>query len=237
MAKTKQLYSAHLVKIDKLTPTVRNFHFEFPDQQRFDFEAGQFVMVEVPKDGKTVRKPYSIASAPHWSDRIELCIKKVEGGYVSSYFFDLSEGYVMPMEGPLGVFKLKEKLPQHLIFVATGTGIAPLRAQIHTLFHRGYTGKITLILGVRYENEVLFDDEFKKLVQDKPNFEYIPVVSRPKEWNGAKGYVQEQIRAHYPKPGGQEIYACGLVPMINSLKETLLELNYPKEALHFERWT
>jgi NAD(P)H-flavin reductase len=237
MAKEKILYQAHLAKIDELSSTVRNFHFEFREKPRFDFLSGQFVMVEVPREGKTVRKPYSIASPPHWSGKIELCIKKVEGGYVSTYFFNLKTGYIMPMEGPLGVFRLKEPYPEHLLFVATGTGVAPLRAMIYSLLHEGHAGKITLILGIRYENEILFDAEFRKLAADHSNFEYIPTISRPQSWQGAAGYVQDRIRERFAQPQGIQIYACGLVPMINSLKETLTELGYPKQSLHFERWT
>ncbi len=237
MAKDKIIIPATLARIDELSPTVKNFHFEFRQQLRFAFQAGQFVMVEVPREGKNVRKPYSIASPPHWPGKVELCIKKVEGGYVSTYFFGLTEGYVMPMEGPLGVFALKKPYPEKLVFVATGTGVAPLRAMIYTLFEAGHRGPITLILGIRYENEILFDEEFRKLAQEHPNFEYIPTISRPQHWQGAKGYVQDQIRDRFTDPNGIEIYACGLVPMINSLKETLEKLGYPKKSLHFERWT
>jgi len=237
MAKEKVIYPGHLVQIDEMSPTVRNFHFEFKEPARFGFEPGQFVMVEVPRDGKMVRKPYSIASPPEWANKIELCIKKVEGGYVSSYFFDLKVGYIMPMEAPLGVFKMKAPYPEHLVFVATGTGVAPLRSMIHHLLHEDYRGKMTLILGVRYENEILFDAEFKDLVDKHSNFSYIVTISRPEKWTGEKGYVQDQIKKHFSDPTGIEIYACGLVPMINSLKETLESLGYEKKALHFERWT
>ncbi len=237
MPKQKEMYNGHLTKVDELSSTVRNFHFEFPERPRFDYKSGQFVMVEIPRDDKMIRKPYSIASPPHWEGKIELCIKKVEGGYVSTYFFNLEPGYVMPMEAPLGVFLMKQPLAEHILFVATGTGVAPLRAQIYSLYKQGFQGKVTLLLGVRYENEILFEPEFRKLVEEHSNFEFIPTISRPTSWKGPTGYVQDQIRAHFPDPKGIQIYACGLVPMINSLKQTLLELGYPKDTLHFERWT
>jgi NAD(P)H-flavin reductase len=194
-------------------------------------------MVEVPRDGKIIRKPYSISSPPHWPNKVELCIKQVEGGYVSTYFFNLKVGYVMPMEGPLGKFTIMEPLPDHVIFVATGTGVAPLRAQIYSLFEKGTEKKISLFLGVRHEYEILFDEEFKALAKKHPNFEYIPTISRPQNWDGAKGYVQEQIKTRYPDPTGRQIYACGLVPMVNALKEELTKMGYPKEVIHFEKWT
>ncbi|HCU24541.1 MAG TPA: hypothetical protein DF383_05945 [Deltaproteobacteria bacterium] len=237
MAQAKSLYQAQLVQIDELTSSVRNFHFEFPGQDRFDFIPGQFVMAHVPRDGKMLRKPYSIASPPHWPGKIELCIKQVEGGYVSNYFFKMAAGQSMPMEGPLGVFKLKEPLPPHLLFVATGTGVAPLRAMIHSLFQKNHADPVTLILGIRYENEILFDEEFRALAKRHSNFEYIPTISRPQHWTGRSGYVQDLIRERFPDPQGTEIYACGLVPMINSLLENLTSIGYPRQAIHFEKWT
>ncbi len=233
----KEIYPTHLAKIDEMTPTVRNFHFEFREKPRFDFKPGQFVMVEVEKEGKTVKKPYSISSPPHLPNQIELCIKKVEGGFVSNWFFNLKVGDVIPVQGPLGNFALKGPLPEHLLFVATGTGVAPLRGMIFDLFHRGHTGKVSLLLGVRYENEILFRKEFEALAKKHANFEFIPTVSRPKNWQGASGYVQEQIGQRFPNPAGIQIYACGLVPMINALREDLTKIGYPKEVIHYEKWT
>jgi ferredoxin-NADP reductase len=234
----KEKYNTILTHIDRMTPSVWNFHFEFQDKPRFDFIPGQFVMVEVPKEGeKPVKKPYSIASPPHFKNKIELTIKRVEGGYVSNWFFRLHVGDKVEFEGPMGVFRLKEPLPPHLLFVATGSGIAPLRAQIHHQLQHGDQRSMSLVFGNRYEDEILFHQEFLDLAKKYPNFEYLPVISRPKAWTGAKGYVQDIIRQKFPSPQDKAVYICGLVPMVNDLKATLEEIGYPKEAIHFEKWT
>lgn len=234
----QETYPIILTKIDEFSDSVRNFHFEFQEKPRFDFIPGQFVIVEVPKDGeKPVKKPYSISSPPYWKDKIELCIKRVDGGYVSNWFFQLKVGDRIEFTGPKGVFKIKEPIPDHLIFAATGSGIAPLRAQFHELLHQGYTGRISLVFGNRYEDEILYEEELKSLAKKYPNFEYIPVISRPKEWQGEKGYVQDIIRKNFSNPEGIEVYICGLIPMVNDLKACLLEVGYAKEAIHFEKWT
>lgn len=235
----KEFYPVTLTKIEEFSDTVRNFHFTFHKKPRFDFIPGQFVMVEVPKDGqdKPVRKPYSIASSPHLPDKIELCIKKVDGGFVSGWFFGLKEGDEIELQGPLGVFKLIEPLPEHLLFVATGTGIAPLRAQFEYLLHNDYQKPITFVFGNRYEDEIPFHEEMLQLAAKHSNFNYIPTISRPKNWTGEKGYVQEIIKKELPNPKGIEVYICGLVPMVNDLKANLMEMGYAKEAIHFEKWT
>jgi ferredoxin-NADP reductase len=233
----EKAYPAVLTKIEEMTDSVRNFHFEFREVPRFDFIPGQFVMITVEKEGKPVKKPYSIASPPHFKDRIELCIKRVEGGFVSNWFFQLKIGDRVEFTGPKGVFKIHEPLPEHLMFVATGTGIAPLRAQFHHLLEKGHRGKITLVFCNRYETEILFEQELKDLAAKYPNFNYVPVISRPKAWTGEKGYVQDVIRRRFSDPKGIQVYICGLVPMVNDLKACLMEIGYPKEAIHFEKWT
>lgn len=234
----KEKYPVRLSKIEEFSDTVRNFHFEFEKKPRFDFIPGQFIMVEVPKEGdKPVRKPYSIASPPHFKDKIELCIKLVEGGFVSGWFFSLKTNEEIEVEGPLGVFKLKEPLPEHLLFVATGTGIAPLRAQFETLLHQGYKKPITFVFGNRYEDEIPFHQELLDLNQKYDNFHYLPVISRPKSWKGRTGYVQDLIKEKFADPSGVQVYICGLVPMVNDLKAHLEALGYTNEAIHFEKWT
>jgi len=234
----KEFYPVKLTQIDEYSDTVRNFHFDFIKKPRFDFIPGQFIMVEVPKEGeKPVRKPYSIASPPYFKDKIELCIKLVEGGHVSHWFFGLKEEDEIEVQGPLGVFKLKDPLPEHLLFVATGTGIAPLRSQFLQLLHEGYDKKISFIFGNRYEWEMPFHDELLALAEKYPNFEYIPTLSRAEDWTGEKGYVQEIIKKNFSQAQGRAVYICGLVPMVNDLKDCLEGLGYGKEVIHFEKWT
>ncbi|MCB1215717.1 MAG: FAD-dependent oxidoreductase [Deltaproteobacteria bacterium] len=233
-----QKHPSTLKKIQNYGPDVRNFSFEFEAGKRFDFEPGQFVMVEVAdKEGKVKKKPYSIASPPYLKDTIELCIKKVEGGLVSNWFFTLQEGALVEFLGPKGAFQLKRPLAEHLIFVATGTGIAPLRSQFLQLLHEGHSGKISLVFGNRYEDQIPFHQDLLDLAKQYPNFEYLPILSRPKNWSGPQGYVQDLIKTHFADPSGKTVYICGLVPMVNDLKACLESLGYKKEAILFEKWT
>ncbi len=233
----KENYPVTLIQIDEMSPTVRNFHFEFKKKARFDFKAGQFVTIELVKNGKNTRKSYSIASPPYLQNKIELCIKLVDGGFTSNWFFNLKVGDEITIQGPLGAFALNDPLPAHLIFAATGTGIAPLRAQARQILHNGDKRKISMILGVRHEEEILFEEEMRSLEKQYPNFEFIPVISRPKSWKGETGYVQDVIRRRFSDPKDKEVYICGLVPMVNDLKATLSELGYSNESIHFEKWT
>jgi len=229
-----------LTEIRQLTPTVKHFRFTFDPGTPFDFKAGQFLMLHVPKDGgAVVRRAYSICSPPHETGVAELVVKYVEGGLASRYFFSLTEGTRVTVDGPYGAFLLPHPLPKELLFVCTGTGIAPFRSQIPTLLRQGVDARLTLLFGVRYEDEILYEDEWRTLAAAHPNFRFIPTISRPRHtppWTGEVGYVQTKL-ATYCQPGpGTAVFICGLWAMISAVERTCLELGLAKRQIHYERY-
>ena len=246
MAEKPRFYDAKVTKIVSLTDTVKHFVLDYAADADTNFIAGQFMMVHLEKDGKPHKKPYSIASSPSLAavgahgraPLLELCIKRVDGGYVSNWFFGLKEGDVIHTSLPYGVFVVREPLQDNLVFIGTGTGIAPLRGMIQRLYEQGCTKDIWLIFGNRYETDILYDDEWRELEKKHKNFHFIPTVSRGKNWNGETAYVQEIVKKTFAgRTEGLDFYGCGLVPMCQQLKAALLEMNIPKERIHFEQFT
>ena len=238
MAEKPRFYDATVTKIVSLTDTVKHFVLDYAPEADTNFIAGQFMMVHLEKDGKPHKKPYSIASSPSLPKRVELCIKLVEGGYVSTWFFGLKEGDVIHTSIPYGVFVMREPWQDHLIFVGTGTGIAPLRGMIQNLYEKGCTKDIWLIFGNRYETDILYENEWRALEKQHKNFHFIPTVSRPQSWKGETAYVQDIIKKVFAgQTTGLDFYGCGLVPMCQQLKAALIEMNIPKDKIHFEQFT
>ena len=218
-----------LEKIFQLTDTVRTFRFRFPEGKWVPFKAGQFCMVHVPTTEKILKKPYSICSAPFEVGYLDLCVKLVEGGVTTNWFWKLKEGDEVTITIPYGGFLIKEPIDDDLIFVATGTGITPLRSMIKTLLREGCERQLTLIFGVRYENEILYADEFRQLEKEHKNFKFIPTISRPKKWEGEVGYVQEKLKKFVTDPQGKRIYVCGLIPMIEAVQQAASEIGFDKK--------
>ena len=238
MAEKPRFYDAKLVKLVSLTPTVKHFVFEYPREADARFIAGQFMMVHLEKEGKPHKKPYSIASSPNLKGQLELCIKIVEGGYVSTWFFGLKENDVIHTSLPYGVFVLREPWQDNLVFVGTGTGVAPLRGMIQNLYEKNCTKDIWLIFGNRYETDILYHDEWRELEKKHKNFHFIPTVSRGKNWSGETAYVQAVVKKLFAgKTAGLDFYGCGLVPMCQELKSALIEMGIPKDKIHFEQFT
>ena len=170
----KEIIRTTITKIEELAGDVRHFEIEFPKNKWIDFKAGQFILVHKPEEDKVIPKPYSIASPPYQKGKMDLCIKKVEGGLVSTWFFTLKEGDSLDVSGPFGHFVVKEG---DAVFAATGTGIAPLRSMIKDMLQSGFQNNAWLLFGNRYETDVLYKDEFEALAEQHKNFHFIPIIS------------------------------------------------------------
>jgi len=229
--------------IENLSYNVRSFRLKLVEPATLAFQPGQFMIVNVPQarpaggaSGKIVKRAYSIASAPHERGILEFCIQHVEGGAASTYFWKLKEGDDISLTGPHGRFLLKEPFDYDPVFVATGTGVAPLRGMIKHLIHLNITRDIWLLFGCRYEHALLYDSEFRSLANLRHNFHYIPTVSRPKEWQGEIGHVQQLFKKHMADVTDKEIYLCGWLEIVKKICADLEGFGVPKEKLHYEEW-
>ena len=228
---------ATVTQIDILAYNVRGFRFRLIDPPTLDFQAGQFVIVNVPKNGNIVKRAYSIASPPHEKNTMEFCIQHVEGGAASTYFWQLKEGDQVSLSGPHGRFLLKEPMDYEPVFIATGTGVAPLRGMIKHLIHINFTKNIWLLFGCRYEHALLYESEFRALTNYRHNFHYISTVSRPKEWHGEVGHVQQLFPKYIKDATNKEIYLCGWLEIVKSICKDLEGMGVPREKLHYEEWS
>jgi ferredoxin-NADP reductase len=256
----RQLFTARLERKLLLSDPAQCFHLEFSvdELETFDFIPGQFVStVAQDANGKSQTRAYSIASAPR-ANQFDLCVNRVEGGFFSNLLCDLEPGQTVPFHGPHGLFTLRQPLTE-AIFIATGTGIAPMRGFIEWLFpesgeDRSQGRPIWLVYGTRYETEIYYQKYFEKIAAERHNFHYISSLSRPREgWEGLRGYVQQHVaqivterasRNHpepvvtVAEPGGFDIHAyiCGLNDMVSANRDKLTELGWQRKQIIFERY-
>ena len=216
----------------------RHFKLVFEPNAEFDFEAGQFCNILIPEtlEHKALKRPYSIASSPLWKGTLDLCWKRVKGGLATNYLWTLKEGDKLQIQAPLGRFTLRQPLPKGIIFISTGTGIAPFRAMIHVLLKQNAPCEIWNIFGNRYDEDILYREEFEDLEHAHKNFHNIFTVSRPKAWKGEIEYVQFMLKKHISNPQDKHIYICGLTNMINDVQTTALEMGFTKEQIFFVKY-
>ena len=244
----RKWYDSEIVKIEEQTPTTRRFWLQLPAQEEpFAFRAGQFITMDLPIGQKRLERwrSYSIANAPDNTNEVELCIVNLDGGSATSYLFDEARvGTPIRFKGPDGVFTLPATVDKDLVFVCTGTGVAPFRSMIWDLYRQGKTDlSIHLIFGTRYADGILYREEFEHLLQEMPNFRYSVALSReqaidPDEFAFpvVSGYVHQVYQEAYGDVRDDiAFYLCGWSQMIDEATETLTEqMGYDQRQVIFE---
>jgi NAD(P)H-flavin reductase len=238
------LLTARLTRSVILSDKTKHLEFDVEEVSSFDFVAGQFISVREPRGDKFVTRAYSIASPPRSNNTFDLCLNRVEEGFMSNFLCDRLIGETASFHGPHGLFVLKPEM-EDVILVATGTGVAPFRSIVHNLF--GYDGSgqqrhrgkhIWLVYGTRYPEDIYYQKEFEQLASEHPNFHYVATLSRPLEdWTGERGYVQEHVRRIVGERKDMHVYICGLNEMVSSVRKLLIEeCGWEKNRVIYERY-
>ncbi|MGH2553909.1 MAG: ferredoxin--NADP reductase [Chitinophagaceae bacterium] len=227
-----------VVRIENETENTKRFWIEIHDTESFDFIPGQFVTFDLPiheKPNKRVRS-YSIASWPDGSRVFELVIVLLEGGAGTTYLFnEINIGSELTFRGPQGVFILKEDdLQKDILFICTGTGIAPFRSMAHHIKNHSIShNTINLIFGTRTKKDLLYYDELNQLQNELPGFRFMPTLSR-EEWDGRRGYVHHIYEELCAGRQPAVFFLCGWKNMIDEAKKRIVEMGYDKKAIHQE---
>ena len=189
-----------------------------PPASRLEYLPGQYVDM-IGKDG--LRRSYSIANAPREDGKITLQIRKVEQGKMSRYWFEEAKANdLLRMEGPLGTFCLRKNYASQLILLATGTGIAPVKAMLEQLAatpEANAYSHIHLYWGGRTEKDIYWRPWFESLP-----LTFTPVLSRTPDWQGHRRYVQKAVIDDGHNLNDAVVYACGSEAMIHSAHKQLV---------------
>ncbi|MBI2675189.1 MAG: FAD-dependent oxidoreductase [Candidatus Aenigmarchaeota archaeon] len=215
---------------------IRTYTLKLPDDVDLGFKPGQWIMLFGTVGDKILSRPYSIASLPSMKGRIDICLKRIENGPISNFIFGLKEGDNVRIKGPYGVFTLSET-DNGIIFVATGTGIAPFLSMIPHLLESGFNKDIWMIFGCRYEEDIIYKEYFEGLEKKYSNFRYFLTLSRPGDgWQGRKGYVQEILKSEVKDPKSKDIYICGIPRMVDEVQQLCHDMGFDKEGIHMEKY-
>jgi CDP-4-dehydro-6-deoxyglucose reductase len=213
-----------IAELDKLAPDVLRVKLRLPPTATFSFIPGQYIDV-IGTNG--IRRSYSLANSNCSEKLLELHIRAVNSGSMSDYWFNHAElNDLLRLNGPLGTFFLRECKNTDIFFLATGTGIAPVKAILESLTHgpeNQQPQSITVLWGGRKPEDFYID-----LAAIPGKHRYIPVISRPNErWAGATGYVQEILLSAAPDLSKAAVYACGSDSMIQDAKKLLSNAGLP----------
>lgn len=207
------------------------FELRFTKPQDFHFIAGQFIQLQIPEGDSFVLRSYSLSSTPD-DEYIELCVKILPDGKASKYLLEMGEGSPITFQGPSGRFTCVDEA-EGRYFVATGSGLAPIMGMIRDELPKNGT-EITLLFGVRSEDDVFWVDRLEELKKKYEFFSYHVTLSQPKPnggWAGLRGRVTDHLLHHLIK---HHYYLCGGAPMVKDVRGQLLQNGIPSKRIRFE---
>lgn len=231
-----ELESARLI-----APRVRELTFRRADGATMPYLAGQFVTLHLPREGKDLRRSYSIATVPGRGDgAFALAASYVENGRATGILFGMEPGARVRATGPFGRFVLRDDPPGRYLLIATGTGVTPYRAMLPELESRIAAGRceVDLLLGVRTRTELLYGDEFAALAAREPRFRFHPCLSRePVLGPGEqRGHVQGRLAALGLDPTRDIAYLCGNPAMVDAAFAALSAAGFASVNVRREKY-
>lgn len=215
--------------IDKVSHDVAVLSLKLPTHQCLPFLAGQYIDI-LMKGGE--KRSFSIANPPHENTYLQLHIRNVAGGEFSEYVFNgIKEREILRFTGPLGSFFLREDSDKPIIFIASGTGFAPVKSIVEHAFHMGIQRQMIFYWGARTLAD-LYMMHLPLAWQAHSNFTFIPVLSEPKQieaWQGRVGLVHEAVLQDFQDLSGWQVYACGAPLMVEAAHTTFTARGLPSE--------
>ncbi|MDH5674704.1 MAG: FAD-dependent oxidoreductase [Myxococcales bacterium] len=223
-----------------LSPSVRELGFRLLDGAPLVYQPGQWLNLHVPVAGQLLRRSYSIASAPDEAqpDGFELAVTRVDKGPVSTALHGLEVGAELEVDAPEGFFTRGDYGDEPALMIATGSGLAPVRAMLQAELKRAEGPRLTLLFGCRSEQDILWRDELERFEAEHARFELCITLSRGSaEWPGARGHVQRHLPALSAAQAGERAYICGLRAMVDEVRRVLKQqLGYDRRRIHSERY-
>lgn len=223
---------------DTSAPDIRIISLQLPASQPMHYMAGQYIEF-IMRDGR--RRSYSMANVFSDSNLVELHIRHMPGGAFTDHVFGAGETHmkereIQRVEGPFGSSFLREDSAKPILFLASGTGFAPIKAMMERLIETGSTRSVVLYWGCRRPHDLYMHSLVQEWAATLANFSYVPVVSEatPEDkWQGRTGFVHEAVMHDIPNLADYQVYACGTPVMVHAAQRDFVKHNNLPETEFF----
>lgn len=223
-------------RVERLTQAaddVMIVQLKLPANERLQFLAGQYIEI-LQKDDKP--RAFSLANAPHDDAVLELHIRNIAGGTFTHHVFNtMKERDILRIKGPLGSFFLREDSDKPIVFVASGTGFAPVKAIIEHAIHIGFKREMHFYWGVRKVADLYMADKIK--AWEAQGIKCTPVVS-DEPWAGRTGFVHQAVLEDFKDLSAYAVYACGAPVVVEAAhRDFTTQRGLPEDAFYSDAFT
>ena len=235
-------YPVTVERITDLNYDTKEIRLKLPEGEEIHFKAGQYFHFTAPPYGENpepVYRAYSVSSSPSDTNAVEIIVRLVPGGICTTYMFEiLKEGDAVSINGPYGEFHLRDT-DAEIIFIAGGSGIAPIKSILHDMKEKQNPRKATFFYGVNTVKDLYHVETMRQFEKDLPSFTYIPSIGRTvmdDAWQGETGLVTEVLDKHLKDGGRMEGYLCGSPGMIDASMKVLVQKGIPEDRIFYDKF-
>ena len=226
-------------KIERLADDVIVLELKLPANERLQFLPGQYLEFLL-RDGS--RRSFSMANAPHDDAVLQLHVRHVAGGQFTDHVFGkMKERDILRFEGPHGTFFLREDSAKPIVFVASGTGFAPIKSILEAAFAKGIARPMVLYWGGRRPKDLYLNALPEQWANAHANFRYVPVISDalPEDaWQGRTGFVHRAVMEDLPDLSAHQVYACGVPVMVDAARNDFVgQCRLPEDEFYADSFT
>ena len=227
-----KMLPARVDSLRLLADDVMEMTLKLPASEQLNFYAGQYIEFIMRDKSK---RAFSVANSPSNTEYLEFHLRKIPDGVFTNHVFNsMKEKAMVRIEGPFGSFYIRDTSNRPLIFIAGGTGFAPIKSIIEKLIEDGDTRPIELYWGARAKADLYRADLAEKWAFQYEHINYIPVLSEAiaeDAWQGRTGYVHQAVADDHSDLASYDVYMAGPPVMINAAKKLFSEQGLPVDQL------
>ena len=230
---------SEVVSNERVTHDMRHLVIRLIEPKEIRFFPGQYLDFTIP--GTDESRSFSMANTPNRDGRLEFIIKILPGGRFSEFLdTQVKPGDRLDVDGPYGMFTLREGNGGDLMFVGGGAGMAPILSVLRSIAERGITRRATFYYGARRRRDLCFEEELRALEGSMPNFRYVPALSEPADddnWDGEVGLITDVVARHESDLSSTDGYICGPPPMVDAAIAALMRLGTAEQRIYYDKFT
>jgi CDP-4-dehydro-6-deoxyglucose reductase len=224
--------------MEKLAPDVMRIMLKLPTNDRLLFLAGQYIDI-LMRGG--MRRSLSMANPPEQDSLLELHLRNYGGPFSQHVFEKMKEKDILRFEGPLGTFFLREDSDKPMVFIASGTGFAPIKSILLHAFALGIQRPMVMYWGGRRPKDLYMLELCQQWQAEHDNFSFIPVISDAlpeDDWQGRTGFVHRAVMEDFPDLSGYQVYACGAPVVVEAAHADLTsQCRLPEDEFFSDAFT
>lgn len=228
-----RILPARVERKQQLSHDVMALFLKLPSSEHLQFMAGQYIEFLL-KDGK--RRAFSLASAPHVDNLLELHLRLIPGGQFTQYVFnEMPDKAILRIEGPFGSFYYRDESEKPMIMVAGGTGFAPVKGIVEHMIHHNIKREVTIYWGAKTREDLYMPELPQAWAEAYPHIKFIPVLSDAlleDKWQGRTGLVHQAVLDDLADLSTYEVYCCGAPAMVEVAHISFLQAGLPEDAFY-----